>query len=217
MFERRPLRDDIGAEILGRVIDGRLRSGTRINESHLSVELGISRTPLREAMLCLATAGVLDSDMGRGFSVPHYTRREIAELSETLAVLLPAAVRTAGELELKDQVEARNLIGRARLHQQEPAVFCEHFYLLLRLLGRQGPNALLGNECHRLSRLILRYLHEALIRGWDPESVLSGLQEGLQALQQADHGTAAAVFERVFTRLSLDMAYRFPANLEARV
>lgn len=48
-IERRPLRADVGAEILGRIIDGRLRSGTRVNESHLARDLGISRTRSEEA------------------------------------------------------------------------------------------------------------------------------------------------------------------------
>jgi DNA-binding GntR family transcriptional regulator len=47
MIQRKPLRDDVQKEILARLIDQRLVPGSRVNESHLSIELGVSRTPLR--------------------------------------------------------------------------------------------------------------------------------------------------------------------------
>ena len=57
MFERKPLRQQVQKEILARLADDRLAAETRINESHLAADLGISRTPLREAMLGLEATG----------------------------------------------------------------------------------------------------------------------------------------------------------------
>ncbi len=215
MLERRPLRTDASAEILGRIIDGSLRSGTRINESHLSVELGISRTPLREALFGLATRGVLRIDPGRGFSVPHYTLREVSELLDALAILLPAALRGAAAWDLKDQVEARNLLGRARLQRHEPAAFCEHVYLLFVLIGRQSANSILRDECKRLCQLMLRYLGEALSRGWDPSRTLADLDACLQTLQGSDRERAGELLATGLRRLGEDLAARFPVALEA--
>jgi DNA-binding GntR family transcriptional regulator len=216
IIERRPLRADVGAEILGRIIDGRLPSGTRINESHLALDLGISRTPLREAMLCLVTEGALGADMGRGFKVPHLVGREVVELLETLAVLLPTAVRQGGPFEIRDQVEARNLLARARLHAGEPTAFCEHCHLLLRRIARQSANATLVGECDRMAQLLLRYLHEALRRGWNPGQALGDLEQALQVLQQGERAGAAAMIERACLRAGGDLAAFFPAVLEAR-
>ncbi|MDY0111016.1 MAG: GntR family transcriptional regulator [Candidatus Krumholzibacteria bacterium] len=215
LIQRKPLRADVGAEILSRLIDGRLPSGTRINESHLSAELGLSRTPLREAMLCLAAEGFLGSDMGRGFSVPHFTGREVRELSVMLAAVLPIAIREDDRIELKDSVEAGNLIGRIRMHRQEPGAFCEQFYALLRLLGRLGGNSVLSKECNRLARLLLRYFYEALARGWNPDEVLGDLHAGIEQLQAGQRGAAAATMEQALQRLGADLAVRFPAALQA--
>lgn len=214
-IERRPLRADVGAEILGRIIDGRLRSGTRVNESHLARDLGISRTPLREAMLCLATAGALEADMGRGFSVPHTTEREVVDLVDALALVLPAIVRQACPYGLGDQLEASNSLGRARLETDRPAVFCEHLHRLLELLAKPGRNALLRDECGRLAQLLLRYVHEALVRGWDPEPTISGLQEILSALQKDDGRQAAIGLERTLSLMGADLAARFQAAVAA--
>jgi len=211
MFERKPLRADVGAEILGRIIDGRLPSGTRINESHLALELGISRTPLREAMLCLTTEGTLASDMGRGFRVPHFAGREAADLLATLAVMLPAAVRQGRELELKDHVEAGNLLGRARLNPNDPGALCEHVYLLLRLLVRECPNDILRDDCHRLVRRSLRYLFEAHTRGWDPGPTLAVLEQGLGEQRRGERLAAADTFGRALRELAGELEARFPA------
>ncbi len=51
MFQRKPLREDVQKEILNRIVDGRLAAGSRINETHLAADMGLSRTPLREAMI----------------------------------------------------------------------------------------------------------------------------------------------------------------------
>ena len=216
MFERKPLRTDVGAEILGRIIDGRLPSGTRINESHLAEELGISRTPLREAMLCLTTEGTLVSDMGRGFQVPHLEGREVKDLLSTLAVILPAALPGANEIDLKIHLEARNLIGRARMQFDQPAVLCEKLYLLLRSFCQDCPNLVLRDQCKILIRRSLRYLHEAHTRGWNPEPLLNSLETSLHLLQQGDRLDAADTLGRTLRELGSDLAQRFPAAVSGQ-
>lgn len=216
MFERKPLRADVGAEILGRIIDGQLPSGTRINESHLATELGISRTPLREAMLCLTTDGALNSDMGRGFRVPHLEGREITDLLGTLAILLPAAIRQSNEPDLKIRVEAGNLLGRARMNIDQPGVLCEQIYLLIRLLCRDCPNTVLRVECDRLIRLSLRYLFEAMTRGWNPEPTIAAAGAGLDDMQRNDRLAAADTFARALRNLGADLALHFPAEIAGK-
>jgi DNA-binding GntR family transcriptional regulator len=216
MFERKPLRADVGAEILGRVIDGRLPSGSRINESQLAQELGISRTPLREAMLCLTTEGALTSDMGRGFRVPHLAGREATDLLQTLAVMMPAALQRSREPEMADFLEAGNALGRARMSRDDPGVLCEQLYLLMRNLCQDGDNVVLRRECQRLLRLSLRYLYEAHGRGWNPEPCLDLLDATLAALRRGDRVTAADLLGRALRSLGDDLAARFPAEVAGR-
>ncbi len=216
MFERKPLRTDVSAEILGRIIDGRIPSGTRINESHLSLELGISRTPLREAMLCLTTEGTLASDMGRGFRVPHLAGREISDLLATLAVTLPAAVRqgpvNAGD-DLKAHLEAGNLIGRARMATDDPGAVCENIYKLLCGFCQESPNDVMKGQCKVLVRKCLRYLFEAHARGWNPEPLLNAMDASLDRLRQGDRLAAADLLGRALRELGTDLAQRFPAEV----
>jgi DNA-binding GntR family transcriptional regulator len=54
--------------------------GVRINESKLSAELGVSRTPLREALSSLEGESLVRSEQDRGFFVPPLSKQEVAEL-----------------------------------------------------------------------------------------------------------------------------------------
>jgi DNA-binding GntR family transcriptional regulator len=51
VIPRRSLRQDVGDRLRDRLLRGELRAGEHINESTLSLELGVSRTPLRKALL----------------------------------------------------------------------------------------------------------------------------------------------------------------------
>jgi DNA-binding GntR family transcriptional regulator len=92
MIQRQPLRSDVLNAVLEHLLDGRWTSG-RINESELATELGISRTPLREALLVLEQRGLLESAMGRGYRVRPLNLQEANELYTLLAVLEPMALR----------------------------------------------------------------------------------------------------------------------------
>jgi DNA-binding GntR family transcriptional regulator len=86
-IERRPLREQIREELLSRLDRGDFAAGTDINEATLAADLGVSRTPLREALITLAGEGVLESNQGRGFRFAPVSRREFRELCEIVAAL----------------------------------------------------------------------------------------------------------------------------------
>ena len=95
LITRKPLRDDVYQEILQRVQQGELAPGTRVRDTTLASQLGVSRTPVREALLRLAREGVLDADMGRGFSVGRLDATEMRENGAILSALEVLALRTS--------------------------------------------------------------------------------------------------------------------------
>lgn len=115
MFQRKPLRDDVQKEILNRLVDGRLPAGSRINETHLATDLGLSRTPLREAMITLVAQGFLASDMGRGFAVPALDATRFREYQTLLENLEPLALSGIRNLPPQTIMELDNLVKRTRL------------------------------------------------------------------------------------------------------
>src|SRR5215207_3885888 len=95
LITRKPLRDHVYQEILQRVQHGELVPGTRVRDTTLASQLGVSRTPVREALLRLAREGVLDADMGRGFSVCRLDPAEMRESGAILSALEVLALRSA--------------------------------------------------------------------------------------------------------------------------
>ena len=78
------------------IVDGRLAAGERINEVHLSQRLGVSRTPLREALTSLAQEGALTSLPRIGWFVRPLTLDEFEQIYPIRALLDPEALRLAG-------------------------------------------------------------------------------------------------------------------------
>jgi DNA-binding GntR family transcriptional regulator len=98
VITRKPLRDQAYQQILTLVHRGDLPPGTRIKDTTLAAQLGVSRTPVREALLQLAQEGVLAADMGRGFSVGQLDLLEMRETGVVLAELEILALRTSPEI-----------------------------------------------------------------------------------------------------------------------
>ena len=68
----------------------------RLNEVHLARQLGVSRTPLREALTRLVSEGLVDSRPRRGFFARPLSLGEFRELYPLRAHLDPFALRLAG-------------------------------------------------------------------------------------------------------------------------
>lgn len=93
-------RPNISVELANRlrdmIFDGDLAAGTRINEVHLATRLGISRTPLREALATLVAEKAVDSIPRRGFFVRRLGRAEFEDIYPIRALLDPEALRLSG-------------------------------------------------------------------------------------------------------------------------
>ncbi|MBI5898277.1 MAG: GntR family transcriptional regulator [Rhodocyclales bacterium] len=80
------LRDNIGSH--------QIRPGERLQEVSLAAQLGVSRTPVREALARLESEGMIVVE-GRGFVVPELTDADIEEIYQLRFLLEPAAVSLA--------------------------------------------------------------------------------------------------------------------------
>src|SRR5262245_40411688 len=79
-----------------RILQGAIPPGVRINEVHLAAELGVSRTPLREALMSLVAEGCIQVEPRRGFFARALTVEEFQQIAPIRAILDPAALELAG-------------------------------------------------------------------------------------------------------------------------
>jgi DNA-binding GntR family transcriptional regulator len=101
MLNIEPLRrlntsETVAAALRAMIMDGRLAPGERINEVRLSEALGVSRTPLREALNRLASEGALSSAPAIGYSVRPLSVEEFEQVYDIRPLLDPEALRLAG-------------------------------------------------------------------------------------------------------------------------
>jgi DNA-binding GntR family transcriptional regulator len=87
------------------IVDGRLEPGRRLKEEELARELGISRTPIREALLMLQAEGLVDAIPNRGAMVTVHTPEDLDDLYQLRALLEGYAARRAASRISDAQVE----------------------------------------------------------------------------------------------------------------
>lgn len=93
--EHQLLRDTVRAKIHDAIMDGTLEPGERLNDDELIAWLGVSRTPIREALSQLARAGLIEMAPNRYTRVTTPKPDEVVEALQTLGVLFGGVVRLA--------------------------------------------------------------------------------------------------------------------------
>jgi DNA-binding GntR family transcriptional regulator len=87
---------DVATELLrNAIIDGTLPPGKRLKEEELARSLGISRTPVREALAMLQAEGLVDAPPNRGAMVRSHSADELDDLYQLRALLEGHAARRA--------------------------------------------------------------------------------------------------------------------------
>ncbi|MCU1439299.1 MAG: transcriptional regulator, GntR family [Rhodoglobus sp.] len=125
-LEKPPAMHQIVLEQLSNlIIDGSLAPGTRIVETELALDLGVSRGPVREALQALAREGFIDLRPHQGTFVHQPTEKEVRDFFEVRTALEAQSVGRAAELIQASQVRKLSSIldaGRAALsHGNDPS------------------------------------------------------------------------------------------------
>ncbi|UVF17568.1 GntR family transcriptional regulator [Microvirga terrae] len=94
---RPTLHDAIVARVRDMIIEGELSPGTRLHEGNLGKMLGVSRTPLREALKFLVSEGLLELSPGRGAVVRQFSAKDVHDSLIVLGNLEGLAGRLACE------------------------------------------------------------------------------------------------------------------------
>jgi DNA-binding GntR family transcriptional regulator len=169
---RRPLHEEAVGRLRELIVQGELPPGERLNERLLCQQLGISRTPLREAIKLLASEGLVSLLPNRGAQVAPL---EAARLAETLCVM-GALEALAGELACKHAPDAQ-IAEVAALHAEMVAkhargdlasYFRYNQAIHLKIVEASG-NATLAHTYRQLNANVLRarYMANLSRERWD--------------------------------------------------
>ncbi|WP_424215357.1 GntR family transcriptional regulator [Streptomyces sp. BI20] len=115
------LRDQVGHALRAALIAGELRPGEVYSAPGLAGQLGVSATPVREAMLDLAREGLVEPVRNKGFRVTEVSERDLDQYSELrLLIEVPTVgvITTTAALERLEELRpiAQEIVDRARAH-----------------------------------------------------------------------------------------------------
>jgi DNA-binding GntR family transcriptional regulator len=112
-LSRRALYEDVAERLRGQIFARQLEPGAWIDESRLSAEYGISRTPLREALKVLAAEGLVTMKPRRGAYVAEMSRDDVAQIYHLLSLLEADAAGDAAR-----HASAAQLARLVQLHER---------------------------------------------------------------------------------------------------
>jgi DNA-binding GntR family transcriptional regulator len=184
------LHDDVLGRLRSLIIEGELAPGDRVNERIVCGRLGISRTPLREALKVLASEGLVQLLPNRGARVTRLTEPDLRAMFEVLAALETLAGALAC-VRLSDaeiaEIQALHYQMEAHFHRRElSAYFALNQAIHRRLIEGAGNPVLLAHHAQLNAGVQrARFLASRLSEGrW--QQAMGEHGELLEALRRRD-------------------------------
>lgn len=147
MVSRQRFSADVHEELFGRIIRGEFSSGQRLKDTELAEELGVSRTPVREALLRLEREGFICAQKHLGFSVKGLRESEIREVYPLVRLLECSALETS-PLPCPAAIEKLAQIGTSLEHE------CADPFRRIELDSSWHENLVGGNGNQHLMRVL---------------------------------------------------------------
>jgi DNA-binding GntR family transcriptional regulator len=185
-FAHRPqLSEDVARYVRRRIFNGAYRAGEYLRLDQLAGELGISATPVREALLNLRAEGLLVQQPRRGFMVLAVTARDIADVANVQAFIGGELAARAAENITDEQLSALRAIqdGLEQAYEKddlERTVRLNHEFHRTINVAADSP------KLTQFMSGITRYAPESVfptVSGWPNQSI-------------RDHRKVIAAFER---------------------
>lgn len=182
------LADQVYSALRGRIVHREIGPGEFIREQEVSQALGVSRTPVREALGRLASEGFVERIPHRGFRVPEESVDDLLDLYPIVAELEVLAAKNAlrrldaGDLHMLRDVQSR---FKDAVHRDDPPAGIElnrqFHHLLLRRSGNRKLAELLDDLRSRILRLELwsfAHINQREASVEQHEHILDAIEQG---------------------------------------
>lgn len=126
---RRTLHDEVLDRLRDMIIEGVLAPGQRVNEGVIGAQLGVSRTPLREAIKTLASEGLVEMQPAKGAIVRRFSSTDLRNILEVLKTLEQLGGRTACETASDETIAMVRALHDAMMEQYRTRNRLEYFKL----------------------------------------------------------------------------------------
>jgi len=196
---RQRLHDTVVEHLRSFIIEGTLGAGTKLNERELCETLGISRTPLREALKVLAAEGLIEISPNRGASVARMSELEIREAFELMSGLEAFAGELACERITVDELDEIKALHYAMIvckNQNDLPGYYQRNRAIHDLINLAARNSALRQTYMALNWRIqaLRFRSNLQTPKWD--RAVHDHEEMIQALEARDGKRLSAILRQ---------------------
>lgn len=157
MIAIQALSDQVYKHLLGEILAGAFASGAALREPELAATLGVSRTPIREALGRLAKDGLLEIRPNRSAIVRRLRSEELRHIYQVREALEGLAAELAsGKLTRQDLARLKTLTAATRDAERPEYVAACHTYdvELHRMVALRSGNPVLAAEIRRFHHLV---------------------------------------------------------------
>lgn len=158
-----PLRDEVFNTLREKILKGVLKPGERLMEIHLADQLGVSRTPIREAIRMLELEGLVKMVPRKGAQVAKISREDLQDVLEVRKALDTLAVKLACERITEEEIvrlkEAEDAFEKA-LASEDATEIAEADVAFHDVIQAASKNKRLKNMISNLAERIYRYRFE---------------------------------------------------------
>jgi DNA-binding GntR family transcriptional regulator len=193
-FERPNLKQMVAGRLRELIFAGALRPGSKIDQDELAQRFGISKLPVREALITLESEGLVDNLPRRGSFVAPLSREDITDHYDVFGVIAGmAAERAASALAPEDLDVLDDLV--VQMEKSTSTAEQEDLnYRFHRLINRAGASRRMRSVLQLLGKSIpTRYFE--LISGW-AETAHTQHREIVDAFRRGDAEAARHAVER---------------------
>jgi DNA-binding GntR family transcriptional regulator len=195
----RALYQEVAERLRQQIFGRELEPGAWIDEMKLCAELGISRTPLREALKVLAAEGLVTMKVRRGAYVTEMSERDVREAYQLLALLeSDAAAQVALHASAAELAELQQLHDLLETQvKQRDAFFMTNERFHLRLLEIEG-NRWRQQMVNDLRRVMKLNRHHSLFKQGRLQESLQEHRGLMAALMRRDAAASTALLNEHF-------------------
>ena len=179
-----PLYQRVAERLRERIVSHAMAPGSWIDEQALTAELGISRTPLREALKVLAAEGLVTMKLRRGAYVTEVSERDQSEVFHLLALLESDAAAVvaaqASDAEIAELGALHRTLEDSVADRDAFFAANERFHMrLLEIAGNRWRNQVVGD----LRKVMKLYRHHSLFKHGRLEASLKEHRKIMAALK----------------------------------
>ena len=204
--EDQPLREAVYYAIREGILLGKLSPDERLMEMHLANELGVSRTPVREALRLLETDGLVKMIPNKGAIVAKISPRDLMEVMEVRLALEQLAVRKAcRSITLLQLNQMRSALSRFResLELNDRAGSARSDEEFHRIIADAAQNRMLQTLLSQIREQVFRYRLESLKAESAHKELVRQHEQILTSLEERDE-EKAQTFMREHIRMQLE-------------